>query len=51
MTDVSVDFSQVTTPQDRVTVIVAEPLTTNQVWTKFAEDELIVFVDGELLLA
>jgi predicted glutamine amidotransferase len=32
-------------------VIDVEPLTTNQVWTKFAEGELIVFVDGELLLA
>ena len=49
--DVSVDFSQVTTPQDRVAVIVNEPLTTNEVWTKFAKGELIVFVDGEPLLA
>jgi glutamine amidotransferase len=45
--DVSVDFSQVTTPQDRVAVIVTEPLTTNEVWAKFGEGELIVFVDGQ----
>ncbi|MDB5769499.1 MAG: putative glutamine amidotransferase, partial [Collimonas fungivorans] len=37
----------VTTPQDRVAVIVTEPLTTNEVWTKFGEGELIVFVDGQ----
>jgi glutamine amidotransferase len=49
--DVSVDFSQLTTPQDRVAVIVTQPLTSNEVWTKFAEGELIVFVDGEPLLA
>ncbi|MDL2354928.1 MAG: class II glutamine amidotransferase [Pseudomonadota bacterium] len=44
--DVSVDFSQVTTPQDRVAVIVTEPLTTNEQWTEFAPGELKVFVDG-----
>jgi len=44
--DVTVDFSQVTTPQDRVAIIVTEPLTTNEAWTKFAPGELKVFVDG-----
>ncbi len=44
--DVSVDFSQVTTPNDRVAVIVTEPLTTNETWTEFAPGELKVFVDG-----
>jgi predicted glutamine amidotransferase len=44
--DVSVDFSQVTTPQDRVAIIVTEPLTTNEQWTEFKPGELIVFVDG-----
>jgi predicted glutamine amidotransferase len=44
--DVSVDFSQVTTPDDRVAVIVTEPLTTNETWTEFAPGELKVFVDG-----
>lgn len=44
--DVSVDFSQVTTPQDRVAIIVTEPLTTNEQWTRFAPGELKVFVDG-----
>jgi glutamine amidotransferase len=44
--DVSVDFSQVTTPQDRVAVIVTEPLTNNETWTEFQPGELKVFVDG-----
>jgi predicted glutamine amidotransferase len=44
--DVSVDFSQVTTPQDRVAIIVTEPLTTNETWTPFAPGELKVFIDG-----
>ncbi len=44
--DLSVDFSQVTTPDDRVAIIVTEPLTTNETWTHFAPGELKVFVDG-----
>jgi predicted glutamine amidotransferase len=44
--DVSVDFAQVTTPDDRVAVIVTEPLTTNETWTEFLPGELKVFVDG-----
>ena len=44
--DVSVDFAQVTTPDDRVAVIVTEPLTTNEQWTQFMPGELKVFVDG-----
>ena len=44
--DMTVDFSQVTTPNDRVAIIVTEPLTTNETWTQFAEGELKVFVDG-----
>jgi predicted glutamine amidotransferase len=44
--DVSVDFAQLTTPQDRVAIIVTEPLTTNETWTEFLPGELKVFVDG-----
>ena len=44
--DVSVDFAQHTTPQDRVAVIVTAPLTTNEVWTSFQPGELMAFVDG-----
>jgi glutamine amidotransferase len=44
--DVSVDFSQVTTPQDRVAVIVTEPLTRNEQWIPYRPGEFKVFVDG-----
>ena len=44
--DVSVDFAELTTPSDRVAVIVTEPLTTNEAWTAFAPGEFKVFVDG-----
>lgn len=44
--DVKVDFSEVTTPNDRVAVIVTQPLTTNEQWTAFAQGELKLFVDG-----
>ena len=44
--DVSVDFSQVTTPNDRVAIIVTQPLTTNEQWTAFASGELKLFIDG-----
>ena len=44
--DLSVDFAQLTTPQDRVAIIVTEPLTSNERWTAFAPGELKLFVDG-----
>ena len=44
--DVTVDFSQVTTPNDRVAIIVTEPLTTNEQWTSMSTGQLMVFVDG-----
>jgi len=46
--DLSVDFSSLTTPDDRVAVVVTTPLTTNEAWTAFAPGELKVFVDGAL---
>ena len=44
--DLSIDFAQHTTPNDRVAVVVTAPLTTNEPWTAFAPQELAVFVDG-----
>ncbi|OTG62476.1 class II glutamine amidotransferase [Acinetobacter sp. ANC 3903] len=44
--DVEVDFSQVTTPEDRVAVITTEPLTQNETWTAFIPGEMILFQDG-----
>lgn len=44
--DVEVDFSQVTTPKDRVAVITTEPLTHNEEWTAFQPGEMILFKEG-----
>lgn len=44
--DMSVDFSQLTTPRDRVAVVVTEPLTADEPWVALQPGELKVFVDG-----
>lgn len=44
--DVSVDFAEVTTPNDIVTIIASEPLTDNEDWIKLSPNELILFKDG-----
>lgn len=44
--ELSIDFASVTTPRDRVAVIVTEPLTRDEDWTPLASGELKVFVDG-----
>jgi glutamine amidotransferase len=44
--DMSVDFSDVTTPDDRVAIVVTEPLTQDEAWTQMRAGELKVFVDG-----
>ena len=46
---VTVDFSEVTTPNDKVAVIVTEPLTHNERWTQCAPGEFRVFADGDVL--
>jgi glutamine amidotransferase len=45
--DVEVDFSQVTTPNDRVAVIATLPLTVNEQWTQLNSGELAVFHQGQ----
>lgn len=47
--DVSVDFSQITSPDDRVAVIATKPLTDNEVWTSMPPGSLWLFVDGAAL--
>jgi predicted glutamine amidotransferase len=47
--DMDIDFSAVTTPDDRVAVITTEPLTNNEPWQAFAAGEMIVFKDGKIL--
>lgn len=44
--DLTVDFAQVTTPNDRVAVIVTEPLTADEDWQPFAPGELKLFHAG-----
>ena len=45
--DVRIDFATQTTATDRVAVIVTAPLTTNEDWTAFGKQELLVVVDGQ----
>ena len=45
--DLEVDFSEVTTPNDRVAVIATLPLTDNEQWTRLAPRELAVFHEGQ----
>lgn len=49
--DMSIDFAQYTTPEDRVTVIATLPLTDDEVWTAFAPGDLYLFRDGERVLS
>lgn len=44
--DITVDFRELTTPQDRVAVVATTPLTDNESWTVIAPGELLVFQDG-----
>ena len=44
--DVEVDFSEVTTPDDRVAVIATLPLTDNEQWNALEKGELAVFHNG-----
>ena len=45
--DVEVDFSDVTTPDDRVAVITTEPLTDNEQWFAYQAGEMILFREGK----
>lgn len=45
--DVSVDFSELTTPNDRVALIATQPLTDNERWLELPKGEVALFVDGE----
>lgn len=47
--DITVDFSEVTTPNDRVAVIATTPLTDNESWEEIAPGSLWLFRDGEVV--
>lgn len=44
--ELTVDFTPLTSAQDRVAIIVTEPLTINEAWTALQSGELAVFRDG-----
>ncbi|WP_263769266.1 class II glutamine amidotransferase [Propionivibrio soli] len=45
--DVSIDFNEVTTPNDQVALVATLPLTDNEVWTPLPVNRVVLFVDGE----
>ncbi|AUZ04160.1 type 2 glutamine amidotransferase [Vitreoscilla sp. C1] len=47
--DINIDFSAVTTPNDRVAVIATLPLTTNEKWQQLAVNELVCFREGKVI--
>ncbi|MFZ3127581.1 MAG: class II glutamine amidotransferase, partial [Rhodoferax sp.] len=44
--DVSVNLADLNGPEDRLAIVVTEPLTTNEAWVAMAPGELTVFVNG-----
>jgi predicted glutamine amidotransferase len=46
--DLTVDFAEVTTPNDRVAIVATAPLTRNETWTVGTPGQLWVFRGGEL---
>ncbi|MCC4119034.1 class II glutamine amidotransferase, partial [Aromatoleum toluclasticum] len=46
--DLSVDFSRLTTPADRVVVIATAPLTDNEVWHPIPPGTLLAFRHGAI---
>jgi glutamine amidotransferase len=49
--DVTVDFSALTTPQDKVAVIATTPLTDNEKWTEMRPGQLLAFQHGDAVLS
>jgi predicted glutamine amidotransferase len=46
--DVTVNFAELTQPQDRVAVVVTQPLTTDEAWQPMTSGQLLVFENGGL---
>ncbi|MGK0360586.1 MAG: putative glutamine amidotransferase [Bradymonadia bacterium] len=47
--DMVVDFEQETTPNDVVTIVVTEPLTQSERWTRMKTREFVMFQGGEVV--
>lgn len=45
--DLTVDFSEVTGPHDRVSIVATLPLTDNEAWTRLAAGQMLLFREGE----
>ncbi len=46
--DVCVNLAELNSPQDRLAIVVTEPLTLDETWVTLQPGELLVFVDGSL---
>ena len=44
--DLKVDLAELNGPDDRLAIVVTEPLTTNETWTRIAPGDMVTFVDG-----
>ena len=49
--DMRVNLAELNGRDDRLAIVVTEPLTTNEAWTPLADNELTVFVDGTPMTA
>jgi glutamine amidotransferase len=47
--DVSVNLAELNSPEDRLVIVVTEPLTLDEDWVAMAAGDLSVFVDGARL--
>lgn len=47
--ELSIDFSQVTSDHDRVTILATIPLTSNETWQQMAVNECLVFENGAMV--
>ncbi|PIE47755.1 MAG: class II glutamine amidotransferase [Gammaproteobacteria bacterium] len=48
--DMSINFSDVTTDKDKVTIMTTIPLTDNETWQQLAVNECVIFKDGDVIL-
>lgn len=48
--DMSINFSDVTTDKDKVTILTTIPLTDNEHWQQLAVNECVIFKDGDVIL-
>ena len=47
--EMSVNFGDVTTSKNKVTILVTIPLTNNEKWQQLAVDECVIFADGDVV--